>query len=65
MEERLIEAYMGHFEIEREDAIKRILWDSCYKRLEVYTMWNGIIGFTDDLYRIATQATLNTDTILK
>lgn len=62
----LIEAYLGFYgdadaisgmsDTQKHDwAIRMILDDSPKQRLRVYCEWNGIIGYDNRLYEIATQ----------
>jgi hypothetical protein len=65
MSKPLMDAYAGVYEDElkpfndrtRPAAIEAlILADDAKKRLEVYLEWNGIIGYTNTIYMIATGA---------
>lgn len=60
----LIEAYMGYYEnewhadtpedVRREGVIKTIIDSTPKQRLEVYLEWNGILGYTNRIYELAT-----------
>lgn len=62
----LIEAYKGYYEdewallISQEESFvlerirETILHDTPKKRLEVYLEWNGILGYTNRIYELAT-----------
>lgn len=65
----LIEAYEGYYEDEmaadltspmeepedaRNWAINKIISHTPKERLEIYLEWNGIIGYADRTYQIAT-----------
>lgn len=67
--EDLIEAYSGVYEDEMasdltvlmeepehetEWVVSKILSDTPQRRLEVYMEWNGIIGYSDRAYELAT-----------
>ena len=55
MNEQLIEAYMGWHGFDRERAIEEIKGDTPKQRLATYLEWNGIIGFAETAYLVATQ----------
>lgn len=52
----LLEAYKGYFEddLTQDEILRRIETDSPEQRLEIYCIWNGIIGYASTLYNIAT-----------
>ena len=52
----LLAAYTGFYEDEgltREDIIAKILADPPKKRLTIYCVWNGIVGYSGRLFEIA------------
>ncbi len=59
----LIEAYQGYYEDAIESvedkrawAVRKILADSPKERLHVYLEWNGILGYTESIYKVAASA---------
>ena len=58
----LIEAYVGYYgddmlNVSKETVLPLIKAHSPKERLAVYLTWNGILGFTDEIYSIATEGT--------
>lgn len=52
----LVEAYCGFYDLDNtKQAEAMIRANSRKDRLAVYLVWNGIIGWTDSIFQIATE----------
>lgn len=51
----LIEAYVGFYELTPERAEAMLRAHDRKQRLAVYLVWNGIIGWADSIWQIATE----------